>query len=103
MWVRFFGAVPPDSPESVANLLERAGIDLTFPTGAVEGFGAAVFEQVDDALLDELRTCAAGSAVLAVCIGRRPSLAQQWALSRAGAKDVLVWSRLPDAADQVAS
>jgi transcriptional regulator with GAF, ATPase, and Fis domain len=103
MWVRFLGRVPPGIPEILANLLERAGIGLTFPTGAVEGFGAAVFEQVDDTLLDELRSCAPGSAVLAICIGRRPSLAQQWALSRAGAKDVLAWPSLPDTADQVVS
>ena len=70
MWVRFLGRVPPGIPESFANLLERAGIGLTFPTGAVEGFGAAVFEQVDDTVLDELRTCAAGTTVLAICIGR---------------------------------
>ena len=48
MWVRFLGRVPPGIPEILANLLERAGIGLTFPTGAVEGFGAVVFEQVDD-------------------------------------------------------
>jgi transcriptional regulator with GAF, ATPase, and Fis domain len=103
MWVRFFGRVPSGIPETFTNLLERAGIDLTFPTGAVERFGALVFEQVDDTVLDELRTCAAGATVLAICIGRRPSRAQQWALSRAGAKDVLVWPRLPEAADQVVS
>ena len=103
MWVRFLGRVPPSIPENFAHLLERAGVELTFPTGAVEGFGAAVFEQVDDALLDELRTCASGATVLAVCIGRRPSLAQQWALSRAGAKDVLVWPKLPDADGQIVS
>jgi transcriptional regulator with GAF, ATPase, and Fis domain len=55
-------------------------------------------------VLDELRACAAGATVPAICIGRtRPSLAQQWALPRAGARDVLVWSKVPEAADQVVS
>jgi transcriptional regulator with GAF, ATPase, and Fis domain len=104
MWVRFLGSVVPGTPERVTDLLERAGIELTFPTGAVEGFGATVFGHVDEAVLDELRVCATGATVLAICIGRaRPTLAQQWALSRAGAKDVLVWPKLPETADQVIS
>ena len=47
MWVRFLGRVTSDTPERFATLLRRAGVNLTFPSGAAEGFGATVFEQVD--------------------------------------------------------
>ncbi len=104
MWVRFLGHVASGTPENLTDLLERGGIDLSFPTGVAEGFGAAIFEQVDEAVLDELRSCTAGATVLAICVGRtRPTLAQQWMLARAGAKDVLAWPKLPETADQVVS
>ena len=71
-------------------------------TGPAEGFGAAVFEHAGAGVLEGLRSCATGSTVLAVCIGPvRPSLAELWAISRAGARDTLVWPRLPADAEQV--
>ena len=104
MWIRFPGRVADDTRRDFADLLGRADIELAFPTGVVEGFGAVVFEQVDDTVIEGVRTCAAGATVLAICVGpERPALAQQWALSRAGARDVLVWTELPDTADQVVS
>ena len=44
------------------------------------------------------------SSILAMWIGPvRPSLAELWAISRAGARDILVWQRLPASAEQVVS
>jgi transcriptional regulator with GAF, ATPase, and Fis domain len=104
MWVRFFGRVTADTRERFASLLRRAGINLTSPTGATEGFGAAVFEQVDSAVFDGLRTLATTATVLAICVSpARPSLGELWTLARAGARDVLSWPKLPDTAGEIVS
>lgn len=104
MWVRFLGSVNAGAREGFLALLRSSDIDPSTPSGPVAGFGAAVFEHASGAVLDGLRACATGSAVLAICIGpTRPSLAELWAISRAGARDVLVWPRLPASADQVVS
>ena len=104
MWIRFLGRVTADTREGFAALLRRAGINLTFPTGATEGFGAAVFEQVDSTVLDGLRTFATTATVLAICVSpARPGLGELWTLSRAGARDVLSWPKLPDIADEIVS
>ena len=104
MWVRFLGSVSAGTREGFLALLRSTDIDPTTPNGPVEGFGAAVFERTSAAVLEGLRACAAESTVLAVCIGAaRPSLAQLWAISGAGARDILVWPRLPENAGQVVS
>jgi hypothetical protein len=102
IWVRFLGSVSAGTREGFLALLRSSDIDATTPTGPVEGFGAAVFEHAGAAVLEGLRACATGSTILAVCIGRvRPSLAELWAISRAGARDTLVWPHLPADAEQV--
>jgi transcriptional regulator with GAF, ATPase, and Fis domain len=104
MWVRFLGSVTAGTREGFMDLLRQTGIDLTSPTGPAEGFGAAVFEQVEAAVLEGLRACPTGTTVLAICISPvRPSLAELWAISHAGARDVLVWPQLSGSADQVVS
>ena len=61
-----------------------------------------MFEQVGAAVLEGLRACPTGTTVLAICISPvRPSLAELWAISHAGARDILVWPQLPGSADQV--
>ena len=63
-----------------------------------------MFEKVEAAVLDGLRACPTGTTVLAICISSvRPSLTELWAISRAGARDVLIWPQLPASADQVVS
>ncbi len=104
MWVRFLGSVSAGTREGFLALLRSSDIDPATPSGPVEAFGAAVFEHAGTAVLGDLRACATGSSVLAICISpTRPSLPELWAISRAGARDVLVWPRLPASADQVVS
>ena len=96
MWVRFLGSVSAGTREGFLALLRSSDIDALPLTGPAEGFGAAVFEHAGAGVLEGLRSCATGSTVLAVCIGPvRPSLAELWAISRVGARDTLVWPRLP--------
>lgn len=102
MWVRFLGSVSSGTREGFLALLRLSDIEATPLIGPGEGFGAAVFEHAGAGVLEGLRSCASGSTVLAVCIGPvRPSLAELWAISRAGARDTLVWPRLPADAEQV--
>ena len=104
MSVRFLGSVGAATRDGFAALLRSADIDLSAPGGGIEGFGAAVFEHAGAPVLAGLRGFAAGSTVLAICIGPdRPSLAELWAISRAGARDILVWPHLPATAEQVVS
>jgi transcriptional regulator with GAF, ATPase, and Fis domain len=103
-WVQFLGRVASDTRDRFAGLLRRAGVDLRSPAGLAEGFGVVVFEQIDASVLEALRACVGRATVLAICISPgRLSPADVWAIPRAGAKDVLVWSSLPATADQVVS
>jgi transcriptional regulator with GAF, ATPase, and Fis domain len=104
MWVRFLGSVSEGTREGFMALLRSNDIDPTTTAGPAESFGVAVFEQPGADVLDGLRACAAEGTVLAICIGPgRPSLGELWAISRAGARDVLVWPQLPASAEQVVS
>jgi len=47
MWAQFFGSVSAGRRDSFRALLGKADIDVTAPTGSVEGFGAAVFERAE--------------------------------------------------------
>jgi transcriptional regulator with GAF, ATPase, and Fis domain len=104
MWVRFLGRVSSDTRDGFVALLRRAGIDPHITTEAVGGFGAAVFEQIDAAVLDGLRACSSSATVLAIRVSpARPGPGDLWALPQAGARDVLVWRTLPASAEQVVS
>lgn len=84
MWVRFLGSVSAGTREGFLALLRSSDIDPATPSGPVEAFGAAVFEHAGTAVLGDLRACATGSSVLAICISpTRPSLPELWAISRA--------------------
>ena len=104
MWVRFLGRVSAETREGFGALLRRSGIDAGITVGVANGFGAAVFEQIDATVLDGLRACASSATVLAIRISPvRPSPGDLWALPQAGARDVLIWPKLPASADQVVS
>ncbi len=103
-WLYFFDEVPSHTRASVTAALEQANLTLHPFTSPPHGFGVVVFDRMDDANLRELRVMTRSATVLA--ISTSPSgldSARMWEVLEAGAADLLLWSKLPAATDQVVS
>src|SRR5687767_14421662 len=103
-WLYFFDEVPSHTRASVTAALEQANLTLHPFTSPPHGFGMVVFDRMDDANLRELRVMTRGATVLA--ISTSPSgldSTRMWEVLEAGAADLLLWSKLPAATDQVVS
>ncbi|NHZ95407.1 sigma-54 dependent transcriptional regulator [Massilia sp. CCM 8734] len=102
LWIHAFEHVSAALCAKVAAALEQAGLQLD-PGGArASGFGLALLDGIDAAVLERVRSLAAGASVLAIAVGARaPATADMWALLEAGAFDVLNWTDANDAAARV--
>jgi transcriptional regulator with GAF, ATPase, and Fis domain len=101
-WIHFFPTVLAHSRESVTALLQRSGLSLSAMPAEPEGYGVMVLGAVDDQVLECIRAASRRAVVLALAVAPcRIALPEQWVLLQAGAADVLIWSTLPNGADQI--
>lgn len=92
LWIQALAPVSAVVCAGVVAALESAGLHPQASGARVPGFGLALVDGVDPGVLDQVRSLAGGSKVLAAAVGARtPSAADMWALLDAGAADVLTW------------
>ncbi|NHZ90361.1 AAA domain-containing protein [Massilia sp. CCM 8733] len=93
LWIHPFDHVSSALCAKITAALEQAGLQPD-PGGArPSGFGLALVDGVDAAVLERVRSLAAGASVLAIAVGAHPpATADMWALLEAGAFDVLNWT-----------
>ncbi|NHZ66442.1 sigma-54-dependent transcriptional regulator [Massilia genomosp. 1] len=102
LWIHAFEHVSAALCAKVAAALEQAGLQLDPGGPRASGFGLALLDGIDAAVLERVRSLAAGASVLAIAVGARaPATADMWALLEAGAFDVLNWTDASDAAARV--
>jgi transcriptional regulator with GAF, ATPase, and Fis domain len=103
-WLYFFDEIPSHTRASVTAALEQAKLTLHPFTSQPHGFGVVVFDRMDDANLRELRVMTRSATVLAISTAPAGlDSARMWEVLEAGAADLLLWSKLPAATDQVVS
>lgn len=101
VWLRFLGPIEAASQTELQALLERAGVTAP-PDRRPASLGVVVFEQPGPRVLEELRSLARTSRVLAVCLTPLDPRAM-WSVLDAGAADLLLWPTVPERADDVAA
>ncbi|RSZ57857.1 sigma-54-dependent Fis family transcriptional regulator [Massilia atriviolacea] len=103
LWIHPFEQVSAALCAKVASALAQAGLQADAAGSARSGgFGLALVDGVDAAVLERVRAMAAGASVLAIAVGAHPPpTADMWALLEAGAFDVLNWTDASGDATQV--
>src|SRR5687768_6232927 len=103
-WLYFFDEVLSHTRASVTAALEQANLTLHPFTSQPHSFGVVVVDRMDDANLRELRVMTRSATVLAISTSPHClDSAMMWQVLEAGAADLLLWSKLPAATDQVIS
>jgi transcriptional regulator with GAF, ATPase, and Fis domain len=102
LWIHRFDPVSATHCAKVAATLEQAGLQADAGGARTGGFGLALVDGVDTAVLERIRALASGASVLAIAVGAHaPATADMWALLEAGAFDVLNWTEASGDAVQV--
>jgi transcriptional regulator with GAF, ATPase, and Fis domain len=103
-WIHFCSTVPARVRESVVAVLQRSGLSPSSMPAEPEGYGLLVLNAVDEQVLGTLRAASRSAVVLVLVVAPcRVVPPEPWALLQAGAADMLMWSPLPDSADQVSA
>lgn len=92
LWIHALAPVPAATAAAASAALAKAGMQARASGARASGFGLALVDGVDAAVLAQIRALAAGASVLAASVGAKaPSADDTWALLDAGAADVLSW------------
>jgi transcriptional regulator with GAF, ATPase, and Fis domain len=104
-WLHFWRCGGGACEGDIARSLTAAGVDFrACPPSAAVGDGIVCFAEIDDELFDFIGAASdrGFDRVLAIqASGRAPGASEAWQLLRAGATDVLAWSREAASAQRV--
>jgi transcriptional regulator with GAF, ATPase, and Fis domain len=91
-WLHCFDSVPADARRALEALLAGSGIVASVPAGQCDTVGVAVFERIDAAVLEGLRSLGERAMVLGIALcAEVPRPAEMWSALQAGAADLLHW------------